>query len=247
MLAGKTVLCANLIRFLKQDQTTILYYFCNNYRSSETNSAVAVFSAYCCQLIQTHEPLCSYIYDEYICKGLSPSSSILSQALHTMLSSVENVRIIIDGVDEWDHGTVKRLLTDLMRLTTISSSLGAGPSHKLLISSRDELHINHVLLKKPFLSLSDEGIAISTAIRTYAHATISDIRDRLSDNVDASVVSALEDKLVEKSNGMLWSFIPLLNLNPHFGFGHGSQPPLLHPGRCYCWSDEKWLTVLSMG
>ena len=203
MLAGKTVLCANLIRFLKQDQTTILYYFCNNYRSSETNSAVAVFSAYCCQLIQTHEPLCSYIYDEYICKGLNPSSSILSRALHIMLSSVENVRIVIDGVDEWDHGTIKRLLTDLMRLTTISNSSGAGPSHKLLISSRDEPHINHVLLKKPFLSLSDEGIAINTAIRTYTHATISDIRDRLSDNVDASVMSALEDKLVEKSNGML--------------------------------------------
>ena len=143
-----------------------------------------------------HEELCGYLFDEYICKGLNPSAPILLQALYSMLPSVGNLRIVIDGVDEWDLSTVRKLLTDLMRLTTVDCG-----SHKLLISSRDVSHISRLLCKKPTLSLSEEILPVRAAIRAYAHARISDLQDQMSDALDASVLRAIEERLVEKSNG----------------------------------------------
>lgn len=183
--------------------TTVLYYFCNNYRSSETNSLAAVFRAYCCQLVQRHEGLCLYLFEEYISKGLNASSPTLLQALQSMLN-VGNARIIIDGADEWDLGTVKKLLTDLTRLTTGNPSTKV--SHKLLISSRDVPQISRILSRKPIISLTDETLAVGAAIRAYAHSRIADLRHQLSDTVlsdadEASILQELENRLVEKSNG----------------------------------------------
>ena len=118
-----------------------------------------------------------------------------------ILLRMKSVRLIIDGVDEWDLGTVRKLLADLTRLTSAEYCSSTHACHKLLVSSRDIPQISRVLLKKPTLSLSDEKSTVSAAIRMYAHAAIMDLNDQLCNNVEVSLLEAIEDKLVEKSDG----------------------------------------------
>ena len=118
--------------------------------------------------------------------------------------NVANARMIIDGVDEWDLGTVQKLLTDLTRLA--AGGPDTNVSHKLLFSSRDVPQISRILNRKPIISLTEEILAVGAAIRAYAHSRIADLRDQLSDTVlddadETSILQELEDRLVEKSSG----------------------------------------------
>ena len=203
MRPGKSVLCANLVQLLKlEGKTVTLFYFCNNYRSSETNNLAAVLRSFCAQLLCYHEELSYYLFDEFLTKGVSPTWTNLLRAMRTMLVDLKNVRIVIDGVDEWDTASVKTLVTELSRLINLVTD--AGASHKLIISSRDVSQISRILAKKPTVSLTEEKSAISVAIRTYITASISEIRNQLFDDGDSSILRELEDledELVKKSDG----------------------------------------------
>ena len=197
---GKTVICSNLVHFLRQDrQNNVLFYFCNGYRSHEINNPAAMLQSFCCQLLQSHIDLSSYMFDEYVSKGLSASWKTLLHALQKLLTCVDGARIILDGIDEWDLSDVKRLFTELMELTDTTSP--GNKSYKVLISSRDVPQISNALSKRPTVSLSKEKSAIDAAIRIYTQASISDLLDRRCLEISPSVIQELENSLVDKSDG----------------------------------------------
>jgi hypothetical protein len=196
---GKTVLCSKLISFLKEDdQTTVLYYFCNNYRSNEVKDLIAILRFFCAQLLQAHPDLTAYFYDEYLGKGANPSIPTLLKALPLALSSIDTVRIVVDGLDEWDSKSVKKTITDLMPLVF---SHTPGVSHRLIFSSRDIPQISHKLFKELTISLSDEKPVIDSAMRAYIHARITDIGDQFQGRVNKVVLDIIEDRLVENADG----------------------------------------------
>lgn len=101
---GKTVLCSRLIHFLEGDgHTMVLYYFCNNYRSSKSNDLVHILRAFCAQLIRSQTDFVPYFFHQFLAKGLNPSIPNLIQALRPALVSIGSVRIVVDGLDEWSH------------------------------------------------------------------------------------------------------------------------------------------------
>jgi hypothetical protein len=197
---GKTVLCSRLIHFMKQDgQTTVLFYFCNNYRSAEANGLVYILRSFCAQLIQAQPDLVSYFFDEHLAKGLSPSIPNLLRALPLIITSIEAVRIVIDGLDEWDTQNIKKTINELAPLVSASSQ---GLSHRLLFSSRDVPQISQLLSKKDILSLGDEKSVINIAMQSYIHAGVTEIGAQFQSHVDQSILREVETELVEKADGM---------------------------------------------
>ena len=184
--------------------TTVLYYFCNNYRASEVNGLAPILRTFCSQLIQAKADLSSYIFDEYVGKGLHPSVPNLLELLPLLLSCFETVRIIVDGLDEWDPRSKKNLVTDLIPLAS-SNGAADGMSHKLLFSSRDVPPINRVLSSKSTVSLSEEKSVVDGAIRRFVHASIADMQRRFTDSVEPNVLEEIGKQLVLKSEG---TFLP---------------------------------------
>ncbi|KAF2103370.1 hypothetical protein NA57DRAFT_72345 [Rhizodiscina lignyota] len=205
--SGKTVLCANTIRFLKiGGSATVIYYFCNNYRMGYLNGLASVLQSLCSQLLEAEKALYSIAYEQYISKEKSSSIQNLSLLLHTLISTFDNVRIIIDGLDEWDSSHAQRMVKEL-RL--IISKKEKNTFHKLLISSRELPHLNRTFAMKPVISLSDEREAIDSAIRSFADSSVSEIFKTLKDDsntaLDDRVQHDIQSDLVRKADGMfLW-------------------------------------------
>lgn len=114
-----------------------------------------------------------------------------------MLQSVQQVRIVIDGLDELDekdHSNVLKLLLTFITMT--------GADVKMLVASRDVKHISKMLRRYTTLKLNDERQAIEAAIKSYVHFDIADLRTRFGHTyMGQTVVGEVEDRLVEKSDG----------------------------------------------
>jgi hypothetical protein len=196
---GKTVLCSRLIRFLKQDgHTIVLYYFCNNYRSQESDDLVHILRAFCAQLLQSRPDFVPYFYDQFLAKGLSPSTSTLIQALRPVMASINFVRMVVDGLDEWNTESVRKTVDSLVPLL---SSGGQETSQRLLFSSRDVPQISKTLSKAEIISLNEEKLAINEAMRLYVHDRIGEIGYQFQSHVSSRVLESIENELVKKADG----------------------------------------------
>jgi len=162
------------------------------------NRLFLILCSFICQLIQAHPTLSPYVYDELIGKGVTASTPTLLKILPGLLVGINNVRVVVDGLDEWDSAVGKRIIKELMALS--QDNVPHGTSHKVLISSRDIPHIGRALLRTSILSLSEEKVVITAAIRSYVKAAIADLQDRFQ-VVETSIWDQIEAKVVEKSNG----------------------------------------------
>ncbi|KAF2231650.1 hypothetical protein EV356DRAFT_535325 [Viridothelium virens] len=213
--SGKTVLCASVIRFLKMDSmATVIYYFCNNFRSKHVNSLNAIQRSFCSQLLEADRSLSSFIYDEYVSENKAASNQVLSEVLRKLLSTLDNVRIVIDGIDEWDARHAKKILIEFQSMVSSSSQ---GSPHRLLISSRELPHLTRAFTKFPVISLSAERDYIDSAIRIFVQSGISEVFETLQNESDCviehSVRNQIETSLVQKANGMfLWVRLILTTL-----------------------------------
>jgi hypothetical protein len=214
---GKTVLCASLAQFLRRDpQSTVLYYFCNNYRSSDNKSILTILRSFCSQILCANPDLSAYVFDEYARKGSNASVAELLVIIPTLLSRFHSVRMIVDGIDEWAQPDqeLRKTLTNLLSLTLFD---GARTSHKLLISSRDVPQIGRFMAKKGVLSLSEESKLVDAGIRAFVHSRVADIitnlRESVGNDIDLEVLERIETEIVEKSDGMfLWVKLVLATL-----------------------------------
>jgi len=189
---------------------TVVYYFCNNYRSKHVNSLNAIQRSLCAQLLEADKSLSSFIYDEYVSEDRAASTQTLSEVLGKLLSTLDNIRIVIDGIDEWDARHVKKLLNEFQ---SIISSSGQGSSRRLLISSRELPHLTRAFSKLPVISLSGERDYIDSAIRIVVQSGISEVFETLQNEsncvIEHSVQNQIETSLVQKANGksylLLWT------------------------------------------
>ena len=201
------MLCASIIRFLKAgNSSTVFYYFCNNYRSSGVDNIGTILRCFCFQALETRSTLSAVIYDDYVREDKPPSIQNMLRILQTLFSSFDSVRLVVDGLDEWEPGKSKRVLSELIALLHWEDD----SSRKLLISSRDVLHMNRVLFRKKTLSLSDEKAVVDGALKTYIHNTISHIFDDIErihgDVLIPQLRDEIEDKLLKKANGTVIQF-----------------------------------------
>lgn len=187
-----------MIKFLQLDSnTTVLYYFCNSYRSSGTNSILEVLRSFCSQLIQSGPELSTYIFEEFVGKGQTTSVQTLSKVLPDLLSGFENVKIIVDGLDEWDVSTTKRLIKCL---TSLSGTESCKTDCRLFFSSRDVPAVQRSLTRNAVISLTEENSAIQAAIQLYIRAGIAGIQESLGQATTTAAMQEVESTLIAKSD-----------------------------------------------
>ncbi|KAF2493309.1 hypothetical protein BU16DRAFT_563472 [Lophium mytilinum] len=200
--SGKSVLCSKLIQFLRQDgQSSVLFYFCS-YANATSKQSTRILKSFAIQVLRRHQNLSSYVYDEYVLTGQTPSTQALTSLLPNLLASIQGPRMIIDGLDECQDSEQKDVLKNILAF----SSNVTYESCPILIVSRDVRHINAVLSRKPSLSLNDEATAVDAAIGSFAKQRLLEMQTKFRElNIDTSTMEDFEKRLVDKSKGMfLW-------------------------------------------
>ena len=200
LLSGKSVLSSIIIRFLQHDKhSVVLYYFCNYYSSSFKKNS-HVLRSLVAQLLRHNRDLSAYVYDEYICQGLTSSVPQLKKLIPTLLLSIPSVRIVIDGLDEFEQKDQSEILNDVIPFASASDT---GAVCKVLIASRDISLISKRLSKRSIISLSGkERTDVDAAIQSFVQHSLIDIRRNLKDmNVDNSITTKVEHDLIEKADG----------------------------------------------
>jgi hypothetical protein len=141
------------------------------------------------------------VYDEYICQGLASSAQQLKKLIRTLLLGIPSVRIVIDGLDEFEPKDQSQILNDILPL---ASTNDGGAVCKVLISSRDINPITKHLSRKSTISLSKERAVVNSAIQSFVQHCLLDIHRNLDDmNIDISILAEVEHDLIEKADGRL--------------------------------------------
>jgi hypothetical protein len=201
------VICSSLVQQHTETQAiTVLYYFCS-FLGTSTDGFSRLLRSLICQIIQKHQDLAIYVHDVYFKSHPVPTKKALLSLLSELLRGLGSVRVIIDGVDEWDPRDQKELLKDVAQMMCTEKN-----SHicKILISSRDTLDLSRVLRKRgnaaAMISLSNtvEDLAVSRSIGQYVDKKLSDLPEHFTDlDPDASIVAQVKRTLLEKSHGEL--------------------------------------------
>lgn len=188
-----------IIRFLQQDKhSVVLYSFCNYY-SSSFNKASHILRSLVAQLLHCNRDLLSYVYDEYICQGLTSSVPQLKKLIPTLLLSISSVRIVIDSLDESEQKDQTQILNDIIPFASASD---IGAVCKILISSRDISPISRHLSRRSTISLNKERLAINAAIQSFVQHSLINIRQNLNNmSIDSSIMAKVERDLIEKADG----------------------------------------------
>lgn len=194
--AGKSFLCSLLVENLelRQDQTS-LYYFCG-LKSSLPDSCSSVLRTLTVQVVRQNLDFAPHIHQAYLQKGSGHSSSAMKRMLKELFSFLCSTRIVLDGVDECDHSVQKELLTSLLELQK-----HAGEKCKILVSSRNEIHINKAMPCKTHIALDGKT---NESLCLYIERNVEDLKLRFP-NMELSLFQRVEQRLREKAKGMfLW-------------------------------------------
>lgn len=198
-MAGKSVLCARLIRHLQKEQSSVAAFFVCNFRTGHLNTCSNLLRIIAGQLIKQRQDLAGLVYEQYILKGCSPSKKSLKDLIQILLSGVCSARLIVDGLDECTDEEQREVISAIRFLTENNPS---SIDCKAIIFSRDIPTISKGLKKSAKISLKEEVAAVESSIKTYVHHDIHEIRDELDEFADDfHLLDEIERKIVTKADG----------------------------------------------
>jgi hypothetical protein len=197
-LAGKSMICSQVISFLKADPSrNVLFFFCDFYTPDYSVTA-EVLRTLCAQMLRINEEFVSFIYDEHILKGNTPSVDVLKGIAVKLLATFDDMRIVIDGVDELGESDHRRFLNDIIFVST------ANPACKLLVSSQELSSISTVMAKKSTMFIGEEDVNIQKDISAIAESALRDINARNHNFMDDATLRSSCDKILSKAEGKPW-------------------------------------------
>lgn len=94
----------------------------------------------------------SYVYDEGLRKRKTPAAETLKNLLSQLFAQVDDMRLVVDGLDEVAESEHKTLVKGLLYLVESQSST------RLLLVSQDLPSISRQLVKRPSFSMNSETI-----------------------------------------------------------------------------------------
>ena len=139
-----------------------------------------------------------FVYDNYIRPGYTSSILQLKKLIPTLLSSIPSVRIVIDGLDEFEQKDQKQILSDLIPFASVQNSNAVC---KILFASRDIPTIVGHLSKQTIVCLSEEREPVTQGIRSYVSHRLGEIRLNFGAKIGGEVMDGVERNLIEKAEG----------------------------------------------
>jgi hypothetical protein len=199
--AGKTILMSLIIRHAQENLgqgDAVAYFYCD-YKDPETHKPVNILGSLLQQLASRDEHTFSRakaLYAQHHPEG-KPSSQATPEQLRDVIldisKSLENVLIIVDGLDECSDA---RPVVDFLKSLTGL----AGTNTKVLFASRDERAIRE-RLQKEYVEVSIA--ARSEDLKRYVLAEVQTRMDqdrlRIRQN---ELKEYIVERLVEKADGM---------------------------------------------
>ncbi|KAL8726718.1 MAG: hypothetical protein Q9181_005945, partial [Wetmoreana brouardii] len=194
--AGKSFLCSLIIQNLKtHEDRSVIYYFCGQ-KSSDQNALSSLLRTLAVQLLSQNLELAPLIHQAFLQKGSGRSSPTIKKILKEIMTSVKTVRIVLDGIDEWDQTAQQDILKTLTELQK-----HGGDNCKLLVSSRKEPSIAKGFPYKIHMHIGNQSLE---GLNRYIHSNTEELRDYFPD-FSPSVFEKLKQNLQAKARGMfLW-------------------------------------------
>lgn len=191
---GKSVLCTSIIEFLQQKHNiTTAYYLCNSYTNRKEILA-QILRSIAVHILRGNTDLAPFIFQNYCNNGLAPSVKNVRKLLTELISTVDTIRICIDGLDECHDEDQKTILQELVSLSKLPSE-----HCRVLFSNRESVQINKFMSRKRTISLKEECINVNKDIMLYVDEKISGLRSH--GNFSNDLIDEVKSKVVEKAQG----------------------------------------------
>ncbi|KAM6513595.1 hypothetical protein FALCPG4_015982 [Fusarium falciforme] len=202
--SGKSVLCSQLIYFLRSDPTrNCLFFFCDFHTKSYAVTA-QVLRSLCAQMIGLAPELVPFIYDECVLAGRTPSVKYLKTIVPKLMTAFTDVRVIVDGIDEIDYSQHKELIK------TLTSFAESQENFKIIFSSQNIPSIFSYLKSKPELALGAEAASVAADIDLFVTASLEKLNDSHSGGIPERVFAGIRKLILERAEGMfLWVYLVL--------------------------------------
>ncbi|KAM6534445.1 hypothetical protein FALCPG4_004082 [Fusarium falciforme] len=169
---GKSVLCTQLVKFMKASNLFMVHYFVTYLYASST-AYEQILKSLILQLVRKDGDLVAHVYEAYVLEKKSPTTTALEQLFQTLLeimsnqpTQVEYTWVIIDGLDECEPDKQTRLIRLINQITS-KPSLPGSTVCKFLISSRSPSDALQSLRRRQTVSLTDEKTSLQGAIGHY--------------------------------------------------------------------------------
>ena len=168
---------------------TTAYHICDSYTTGK-NLLGEILRSITLQLLKSNLDLAPYIFENFANKGLSPSIVRLRRLLPELVGTISDIRIIVDGMDEYPESDQRTIFTELMNLCKLSQC-------RVLFSNRDGKVIDKQLGGKPTVSLKDQQVDVAKDIEAYVHTSLGDFRKAHGD----AFINQLESRIAQKASG----------------------------------------------
>ncbi|KAK7908998.1 hypothetical protein PG985_014876 [Apiospora marii] len=197
--SGKSVLCARLIKFLRDDPNRRVCFFICDFQTPSQGICTHILRSIASQLLRLVPDAVSYVYNEYVGKSRRPTSETLKPMLGNIFSLSGDIRLVVDGIDEIAPSEHRNLLKTLLDLTKSTQNL------KLLLVSQDIPTIAQRLSKQSKLRMSEEKGSIEKDMGLIIRDKLEDITELYGDQIAEDVITKLESDILKKAEGMyLW-------------------------------------------
>lgn len=137
----------------------------------------------------------SFLYDECVVAGRTPSISFLKLILPKLLTAFKDIRIIIDGIDEVSPSQHRELMKTLVSIAESQENC------KLLFSSQDIPSIKGNLKGKPTLFIGAESSAVAKDINTIVESSLEEINDKHGGSIPADTLTEVHGSILERAQG----------------------------------------------
>ncbi|KAI0537717.1 hypothetical protein GGR58DRAFT_470502 [Xylaria digitata] len=206
--SGKSIVCSQVIRHLRISQRPVCFFICDYHTPRET-VVTHILRTICAQVVRMSKDYVPYIYEEYVCQAKTSSANVLKRLLPELIQYYDDLRIIIDGVDEVSASVHQLLIKELLSLARHREA-----RCRLLIVSQDLPSISSQLLRIPRLSLNEERESIEKDLSLIIHSRLQDINDLHQGALGAATILSITNDILAKAEGMfLWVHLILELLN----------------------------------
>ncbi|KAK1459054.1 NACHT domain-containing protein [Colletotrichum melonis] len=202
--SGKSILCSQLIYFLKSNPNwNCLFFFCD-FHTTGYGITVQVLRSICAQILDLVPETASFMYKECVVSGKTPSTSFLKEFIPKLFSFFEDLRLIIDGIDEIGSSEHGELIKTLAKLAETRENF------RLLVSSQDIPSIARNLKGRPTLIVGKQSASVCKDIGLIVSNRLEAIHEGLDGCVPQSVFTEIRETILQRAEGMfLWVHLVL--------------------------------------
>ncbi|KXH58631.1 NACHT domain-containing protein [Colletotrichum salicis] len=194
--SGKSILCSQLIYFLRSNPNwNCLFFFCD-FHTTGYGVTVQVLRSICAQILDLAPETASFMHKECVISGETPSSSFLKETISKLFSFFEDLRLVIDGIDEIgssEHGELIKTLTKLAETQN---------NFRLLVSSQDIPSIARNLKGRPTLMVGKQSPSVCKDIGLIVSSRLEAINEGLDGCVPETVLTEIRETILKRAEGL---------------------------------------------